>query len=169
MHTLKIKLTDDCPNKDYVHEYYQNKANNVSYDNDSGLDLILPTDVTFITNKVTKCNLGIECELIPHTHGMSGSFDVMARSSIVNTPLELANSVGLIDESYRGPIYAAFRCHIDKDHLSTLLTGTYERKQGDRLVQIVAWDRKPIKVMMVNALSETTRGNKGFGSTNTKV
>jgi len=169
MHILKVKLTDDCPNKEYVREYYQNKANRVSYENDSGLDLIFPSDQTFIANTVTKCNMGIECELIPSHSDMSGSFDLVARSSIINTPLSLANSIGIIDQSYRGPIIAAFRCHVDKDYESIMLNGTFTRSKGDRLVQIVAPDRKPIKVELATELSVTARGKNGFGSTNTKV
>jgi len=169
MHILKVKLTDDCPNKEFVKEYYLKKANNVAYENDSGLDIIFPADQTFVTNKVTRCNLGIECELVPRDVNISGSFDLRPRSSISNTPLMLANSVGLFDESYRGPIIAAFRCFVDKDHPSTMLNGTYTCNKGDRFVQIVAVDHKPIKVELVTELSVTARGKNGFGSTNTKV
>lgn len=155
MHTLKIKILDTCPNADFVADYYQNKVNNIGYNGDCGVDLIFPEDVELPANKVTKCNLGIACEFIPQGETTSSAFDLVPRSSIANTPLMLANSIGIFDPEYRGPVIVAMRCFDD-----------YLVKKGDRLVQILAPDRKPIRVELVDKLSDTKRGNKGFGSTN---
>lgn len=165
MHLLKIKILDNCPNKDYVYDYYSEKINKTSYNNDCGIDIIFPDDKKFLTNKVTKCGMGISCEFIPNNLTESGPFDLIARSSISNTPLILTNSVGIFDPGYRGEIIVPFRCFIDREHQSTVNNFSYVTKKGDRLVQIVSPDRKPIKIEIVQTLSETTRGSNGFGST----
>jgi dUTP pyrophosphatase len=41
----------------------------------------------------------------------------------------------------------------------------YTVKPGQRLFQLVAMDGAPIHFEMVDALTETTRGEGGFGST----
>ena len=81
---------------------------------------------------------------------------LMPRSSIVKTPLRLANSVGLIDSSYRGTIRAV---------VDNIKMTDYVVEKGSRLFQIVAHDGKPITHEFVNELSETQRGDGGFGST----
>jgi dUTP pyrophosphatase len=170
MHLLKVKITDDCPNYDIVKEYYQNKANKVSYNNDSGLDLLIPNDV-ILSPGVSKINLGIQCEFVTRSHNITQastyteekytevgeSYMMVPRSSISSTPLSMANSIGIIDQGYRGPLIAAVRNHDPTN---------YKVAQGTRLFQIVAFDGKPIEVEVVNTLSETDRGSGGFGSTN---
>ena len=114
--------------------------------------------------------MGIACEFVPNSPspytGESGAFDLVPRSSIANTPLSLANSIGIFDPQYRGEVIAALRCHLDRDHPSTIDDFKYEVKKGTRLVQIVAPDRKPIQVELVEELGSTERGSGGFGSTN---
>lgn len=171
IHVLRVKIEPDCPNKDYVTTYYQNVVNNVKHKRDCGVDIIFPQDVKFLTNKVTKCNMGIACEFIPADavyETDTGPFMLVPRSSIVGTPLSLANSIGIFDPEYRGPIIAAFRCNIDRSHQSTVDNFEYDVTQGTRLVQIISCDMKPIKVEIVQKLSDTERGSNGFGSTNSK-
>ncbi len=80
------------------------------------------------------------------------------RSSICKTPLQMANSMGIIDKSYRGPICAPVR--------NTLQTSKYFIEEGTRLFQILAPDLGWIKeVRIVESLPETSRGEGGFGST----
>ncbi len=169
MHILKIKILDNCPDKELVRDFYQNKVEKVSYNGDCGVDLIFPTDQVFITNSVVKCGMGISCEFIPEGQNVSGAFDLVARSSISATPLMLTNAVGIFDPGYRGEVIAAFRCFMDRDHKNTIDDFKYVVKKGTRLVQIVAPDRKPIAVVLVDELSQTDRGNAGFGSTDSKI
>lgn len=165
MHVLKIMILPDCPNKDYVENYYK-KIDVTSYHQDCGIDIIFPNKIVFNVNKVTKCKMGIACEFLPFGNSESGAFDLVARSSITNTPLMLANCVGIIDPGYRGEIIASFRCFMDKDYKETINDLTFTVEKGQRLVQIVAPDRRPIKVVLVDKLSDTQRGANGFGSTN---
>lgn len=168
IHILKVKILEDCPNKEFVTNYYQNIVNKIPHRGDCGVDIIFPQDMNFITNTVTKCNMGIACEFIPSNTTESGPFMMVSRSSIVNTPLTLANSVGIFDPEYRGPVIAALRCNIDRRHSSTIEKFEYQSKMGERLVQIISPDMKPIQVVLVDYLTETTRGANGFGSTNNK-
>lgn len=169
MHVLKISILDTCPDAQYLKAYYGKKVNNIGYSRDCGVDLVVPMKYELSTNKVTKIGLGIRCEFIPAGETESGPFQLVPRSSISATPLSLANQIGIIDPEYRGQIIAAVRCHIDRDHQSTMDTSSYTINQGDRLFQIVAFDGKPIRVELVEELSQTARGSNGFGSTGTKI
>ena len=173
VHLLRIQIRPDCPNEEFVTNYYRNIVNKISYKGDCGVDIIFPDDVTFSTNTVTKCNMGIACEFIPNAclypeSTEFGPFMLVPRSSIVATPLTLANSIGIFDPEYRGAVIAALRCNIDRDHKSTIDEFEYSVKKGTRLVQIIAPDMKPIKIELVEKLTETNRGANGFGSTNNK-
>jgi dUTP pyrophosphatase len=84
------------------------------------------------------------------------SYYLYARSSISNTPLILANNVGIVDSNYRGTIIAALR---------NIGTEPYTVKRGERLVQICTGTLKPFSFKLVDELSVTTRGSNGFGST----
>jgi dUTP pyrophosphatase len=81
---------------------------------------------------------------------------LVPRSSIYKSGLIMANSVGVIDKSYRGEIKAPVWS----------MTGHSVVQQGDRLFQIVAPDMGWIKeIRIVDSLPETSRGEGGFGST----
>lgn len=160
-HTLRVKVLADTPNRDEVIDYYQNKVNEIGYKSDCGVNLIFPADIVVEPGRVTKVGLGISCKMTTECRsGRQGwyelsPYDLVPRSSIVKTDLMLANGVGIIDPGYRGEIIAAFRSFSDDG--VTL-------EKGTSLVQIVAPDRKPIKVYVVEELDETERGDKGFGS-----
>ena len=81
---------------------------------------------------------------------------LMPRSSISKTPLRQCNSVGLIDGGYRGEIMAA---------VDNIKDEPYTVEPGQRLFQLVAMDGSPIHFEIVSELTETGRGEGGFGST----
>lgn len=78
------------------------------------------------------------------------------RSSVSNTDLILANSVGVIDSDYRGEVKLRFR-------EVGVLGSIY--KVGDRVGQIVFVPFISLPVTVVNTLSGSDRGAGGFGST----
>ena len=91
-------------------------------------------------------------------NGFPVGFWLAPRSSISKTPYRLANSMGLIDPTYRGVIKAAFNGHVLVEH-------------GQRLCQLVAADLTPwLDVVVVDRLpfGPTERGEGGFGSTGAK-
>ena len=90
---------------------------------------------------------------------LGSAFDLLPRSSICKTPLMLANHVGLIDMGYRGWIMGALRSFASEDYIV---------EKHTRLLQICHPSRCPIYVEVVPSesnISETIRGDGGFGST----
>ena len=111
--------------------------------------MIEPNDTKFI-------NLKIQCEALSDNNDRNISYYLHCRSSIAKTPLRLANSVGIIDAGYRGDIIASV------DNRSS---EPYQIQKGQRLFQIVGRYLEPIELELVETLSDSERGNRGFGST----
>lgn len=103
----------------------------------------------------------IQCEMISPS-GQPSSFWLVSRSSISKSPLMLANSIGLIDAGYRGNIIAAFKYFKQPRDCDGVM---YEIAQGSKVVQICSPLLTPIRVVVVDELSSTSRGSGGFGST----
>ena len=78
---------------------------------------------------------------------------VFPRSSIANTHLTLSNSVGVIDSGYRGEIKAKFR-----------KGGTRGYNVGDRIAQLIIIPYPEVTFEEVDELSESDRGEGGYGS-----
>ena len=130
-------------------KYYQNHGH--FHQGDAGLDLYVLDDMTFFPGDTKKIKLGIACEPVD-----GKAYYLFPRSSITKTPLRMANSIGLIDGGYRGEIMAV--CDNIKDFEYNLVAGT-------RLFQIVSSDSSPISYDLVDELSNSSRGEGGFGST----
>ncbi|OUW61028.1 MAG: hypothetical protein CBD58_03680 [bacterium TMED198] len=121
------------------------------HNGDAGLDLYILEDVIFKPGDTKLIKLGISCESNDGT-----AYYLLPRSSISKTALRMSNSIGLIDGGYRGEIMAS--CDNIKNY-------TYKVEKGQRLFQIVSFDLAPISYILVDTLTETTRGKGGFGST----
>lgn len=80
---------------------------------------------------------------------------LMARSSISDKDLILANGSGLIDSKFRGTIKARFK--------KTKENGNFY-KPGDRIAQLVIVPYLQVEYEQVEELDETERGQGGFGS-----
>jgi dUTP pyrophosphatase len=78
------------------------------------------------------------------------------RSSISNTGLILANSVGVLDSSYRGEVTFRFKWRAD----------TRKYNVGERVGQLIIMPYPTIEFEEVSELSQTERGEGGYGSTN---
>lgn len=79
---------------------------------------------------------------------------IFPRSSLSKTDLILANHVGVIDSGYRGEIMAKFRPINSTPR-------TYD--EGDRICQMMIVPIPKIEFEEVDELSETERGDGGFG------
>ena len=141
---LKIKALNDK-----AKQYYSNHGH--FHKGDAGLDLYVLEDITFLPGDTKKIKLGIICE--PED---GKAYYLFPRSSISKTPLRMANSIGLIDGGYRGEIMAV---------VDNIKDEAYTLEPGQRLFQLVGMDGSPIHFKLVDELSETTRGEGGFGST----
>jgi dUTP pyrophosphatase len=135
--------------------------------NSSGLDIMIPEDITIPAKSYGfKIKLGIACEPVKIWNTKEEQcvvfkpancgYYLYPRSSLSKTPLRLANSIGIIDSSYRGELIAAVDNISDKE---------YEIKQGQRLFQLCSNTLEPINYCIVKELSDTERGEGGFGST----
>lgn len=103
------------------------------------------------------------------------NYDVLAfpRSSVRKYNLLLANSIGLVDQDYRGEVIICFKYvwqpedfKVDK---SGKIVGTPNLKKmykkGDKICQLKVTKCENVQFMLVNKLDETDRGTGGFGST----
>ena len=166
---LKIKIVNPAG-----HEYYQ--RDQMNYDSDSGFDLYVLEDTTLTLGETKKIDLGIQCEMVRREPG-GLPFYLYPRSSFSKTPLILANHVGIIDKDYRGNILAVVKFMPTRDIWEKIIRKkityvcaasfdeTYTIKKGTRLFQICSGDLAPFTHSIVDTLSDTTRGEKGLGST----
>ncbi len=127
--------------------------------------------------------LGIQARMIRVNSETAEETDVhywlAPRSSIFKKGLVMANSMGVIDKTYRGELKAPVFLHhsFDPGLLAVHPKGEDFRAtfptwgkvaEGERLFQILAPDMGWIReVRIVDFLSQTTRGAGGFGSSGT--
>ena len=117
----------------------------------AGLDLYCPFHIKVPADSQKKIPLGVAVE-IPKGHmGL-----LVPRSSMSKTPLRCANSVGIIDEDYRGELSIVYENVSCKD---------YEIARGDRIAQLIIVPIAVVDVEEAQTLSETERGDGGYGST----
>lgn len=146
-------LADDSIRESYL-------EHKTFHEGDAGLDLFCPDEIICPPHSLaTPINFKIKCQMVK----WAGVFDakyisylLVPRSSISNTPLRLANSIGVIDSGYRGYIIAKVDNLSDKE---------YVINKGDRLFQIIRGDLEPFIFKVVDELSDTERSEGGFGST----
>jgi dUTP pyrophosphatase len=142
---MKVKIKK--LNKDAVIPKYATQ-------NDAGLDLVATSIILETSTQITY-GLGVALEIPEGFVGL-----IFPRSSVRNTDLQLSNSVGVIDSGYRGELQATFNKKgvnkIDGGHIYMV---------GDRVAQIIIIPYPPIEFEEVEELSNTERGEGGFGST----
>jgi len=154
MYTLYLKIDSS----DYVTvatEYYKKLIETFTIDN-AGIDLM--TCETWKGTEVYLLNLGVSAMLSKTETGELVHYWLLPRSSIYKTGYMMANSVGVVDKTYRGTLKAPV-VYVGDDSSKGFVA-------GDRHFQIVAPDMGPIRhVKIVDSLPETVRGTSGFGST----
>ena len=123
---------------------------------DAGLDLYCPGDMEILPGQTAKIDFKIQCEGLSDNNDRNVCYYLYPRSSISKTPLRLANSVGIIDAGYRGNLMAVV------DNISD---EPFQIQKGQRLFQICGRYLEPIHLNLVEELSNSDRGNGGFGST----
>lgn len=93
---------------------------------------------------------GLSFEFSPELVGL-----LFSRSSVSKTGHILSNGVGVLDSNYRGEVEYRFK-HVPH---------TAEYNVGDRIGQILFIKKESVTFVVTNELTETDRGNGGFGST----
>ena len=156
MHLL-IKCANQSTKAHYIHHTH-------FHDGDAGFDIYCPEDIVVKAKQIgQKVDLKISCQALRSKESdrndpnQSMSYYMYPRSSIGNTPLRLANSVGIIDRGYRGHLIGCFDNVSDEQFVI---------KKGTRLLQICRPDLETgISIELVDELTETSRGTGGYGST----
>lgn len=100
---------------------------------------------------------GLQLEPMNYVHMF-----LLPRSSIRNKDLILANSIGLIDNGYRGEVKVVFRPSFRTKDMNELSLYSI----GERIAQLVPF-RESIEYYFVESFTfnESDRGSGGFGST----
>jgi dUTP pyrophosphatase len=172
------------PENDFIRNIYD--GHSTFNPGDSGIDLFCPGEVIVSAKTRKSVDLKIKCEAFSINYKQeyekifkyinesvdfeslknnlkalnynvnNCSYYLYPRSSISKTGLMLSNGTGIIDAGYRGNIIASFYNTSDEDYII---------QAGSRLVQICAPNLEEINMEVVNTLTETIRGNGGFGST----
>jgi len=144
-------------------DMYMNAAtayNNTPYgQRNSGFDLFCNSEDVDIAYSEHAALVGQGCKAMATDLTRNLAFWLTPRSSISRTPFRLANSLGLIDATYRGTIKAAFNRTQNNDPLP---------EHGQRLCQLAVADLTPwSRIVIVDELPgpATERGEGGFGST----
>ncbi len=131
---------------------------------DGGMDLVATSIIADTPEQITY-GMGIALEIPEGFVGL-----IFPRSSVRKTGLMLSNSVGVCDSGYRGELQATFNKVFgsermyDEMKVKEVQPNEYY-KVGDRIAQIIILPYPQIEFEEVNELSNTERGEGGFGST----
>ncbi len=123
----------------------------------AGYDITSSEDREFNKKGVYTVKTGVFLEI---PDGLCGI--LLPRSSLHKYGLRLANTIGLIDSDYRGEILL----QIEYDGYNFITPGAPTiLKKGTRMAQILFLETPNTLITIVDKLSSTERGRKGFGST----
>ena len=123
----------------------------------AGYDLYAATDyiIDIAPHSTIKIGTGVAMELPEGTFGA-----IFARSGLATKKgLRPANCIGVCDSDYRGEYIVPL--HNDTDEWMSI-------ESGERIAQLIVMNFNPIEFNVVNSLSETKRGDGGFGSSGIK-
>jgi dUTP pyrophosphatase len=123
-----------------------------AHDGDAGLDICASEAAHIGPGERWSVGTGIAIE-VPDGHAGL----VLPRSGLARQHgIALVNSPGLIDSGYRGEVRVLL--------LNTDPADTFRVTAGDRIAQLVIAPIAVVAVVESDALSETARGDGGFGS-----
>ncbi|NLW52885.1 MAG: dUTP diphosphatase [Tissierellia bacterium] len=123
----------------------------------AGFDLFCNNESPIIANpnEVVKVPTGLKMEI---PKGYFGA--IYPRSSAgIKSRIKLANTTGIIDSDYRGEVVLFLVNEGDTP---------LEISKGDRLAQMVIQPYIQVKIVQVDTLEETQRGEGGIGHTGLK-
>ena len=137
----------------------------------AGLDLYAAEDVTIVPGQTVKVRTGLAFEI---PAGYYGALHIRS----IKHGLCMANGVGVVDSDYRGelmvplynrPSYIVTRGEAGGDFV-TKPTAALDItpvciSKGQRIAQILILPVQHPAIVQVQQLSDTQRGNGGFGST----
>jgi dUTP pyrophosphatase len=123
-----------------------------AHDGDAGLDLYASDDAVLAPGERASVPTGIAVEIPPGQAGL-----VLPRSGLAaRHGISVVNAPGLIDAGYRGEIRVLL--------LNTDRAQSFQVRAGDRIAQLVLVRIELPPPVEVNSLSDSERGDGGFGS-----
>lgn len=120
------------------------------HDNDAGADLFAREDFCILPGEQVTVDTGVHVELPWHTVGY-----VVGKSGLASRE-RIHVIMGTIDESYRGSIGVMMENRSQE---------IKRFSRGDKIAQLVVHHVEYEPFAVADHLSETDRGNGGFGST----
>jgi dUTP pyrophosphatase len=119
---------------------------------DAGLDLCALDAGSIAAGERTAVGTGLAIELPSRTVGL-----VVPRSGLASRHgISLVNAPGVIDEGYRGEIRVLL--------INTDRSAAWSYEAGERIAQLLVVRFEAPDVIELSELSETARGDGGFGS-----
>ena len=119
---------------------------------DAGLDLCAAVDLEIGPGETGLVATGLSLELPPGTEAQ-----VRPRSGLaLKHSVTVLNSPGTVDEGYRGEVGVILINHG---------RAVFEVKRGMKVAQLVIQPTLAVEVIESDTLSETSRGQGGYGST----
>ena len=139
---VKVCLFPGCEDLMPAKAHFDDAA----FDLRSRVDMVLPVRKSVLVPAGFSLELpvGFEAQIRPRS-GLALKHDLM-----------LTNSPGTIDAGYRGEVGVI---------MNNGGTAEFEIKRGDRIAQMVIAKLPEVELVCVESLSETGRGEGGFGST----
>jgi len=115
---------------------------------DAGLDLYCIEDVEILPNEIKLVSTGIAIEIPKGYFGL-----IKDRSGLASKGLHVL--AGVVDENYRGEVKVVM-INLGKEKIKL--------EKFSRIAQLIIIPYAKVEVEEVEGLSETERGEKGFGS-----
>jgi len=115
---------------------------------DAGLDLYCIEDVEILPNEIKLISTGIAIEIPKGYFGL-----IKDRSGLATKGLHVL--AGVVDENYRGEVKVVM-INLGKEKIKL--------EKFSRIAQLIIIPYAKVEVEEVEELSETERGEKGFGS-----
>lgn len=126
---------------------------NYAYENDAGMDLYAIEDAEIPAGSRAKIGTGIAIEL------PQGFASLIWDKSGVSVKKGLKTLGGVIDSGYRGEYFVSL-ANISKEPVSIL--------KGEKVAQLLIQKVEQAQIEVSDELSDSERGEKGFGSTDLK-
>lgn len=124
---------------------------NRAREGDAGIDIFSSMEKLIRVGESALINTGIQLELPKNTEAQ-----IRPRSGLaLNYSITVLNSPGTIDEGYRGELKIILINHGKEDFIV---------KKHMRIAQMVVANVLPIELLEVGELSNSKRGENGFGS-----
>lgn len=128
--------------------YTDSKVPSFAHSYDAGMDLFSVEDVFVKGGDIVKIKTGVAFEIEDGYAGL-----IWDKSSVGSRGLKTLG--GVIDSGYRGEVIVVMK-NLGED---------YEFKKGDKIAQILIQKVEHPNIEEVEELSDSTRGECGFGST----